>query len=85
MIPTASPCRLPPVITDHDDGKHKMRFNATVELSETGEYVATCEQPSAQAHGLSPTNALDQLRLELRYQLELCPCSGIDSDSIEFE
>ena len=59
--------------------------SVTLELSETGEHVATCEQPSAQGHGLSPTNALDQLRRELRYQLELCPCSGIDPDSIEFE
>ncbi len=72
------------MITDRDDWKHKMRFHATLELSEAGEYVATCEQPSAQAHGLSPTNALDQLRRELRYQLQLCPCSGVDADSIEF-
>ena len=68
-----------------DNHGRRMIFHVTLELSETGEHVATCEQPSVQAHGLSPTNALDQLRRELRYQLELCPCSGIDADYIEFD
>ena len=72
------------MITDHDR-KHKMRFHAAGELSERGEYVATCLQPSLPGRGLSPTNVLDPLRRELRYQLELRPCSGIDPHSIEFD
>jgi hypothetical protein len=32
---------------------------------------------------MSPSNALDRLRAELRYVVELCPCSGVDDDYIE--
>jgi hypothetical protein len=29
--------------------------------------------------GLSATNALDELRSAIRYQIELCPCSSVDA------
>ena len=32
---------------------------------------------------LSPACALDALRLEIRYHLELCPCSSIEEKWIE--
>ena len=60
-----------------------MIFRVHVEETEEGDYLATCDDPSASAHGLSPANALDQLRAELRYQIELCPCSGVDDDYIQ--
>src|ERR1043166_5733422 len=35
------------------------------------------------ASGLSPTNALDMLRDEIRYRLELCPCTTVNDDFVE--
>lgn len=60
-----------------------MKFFATVECDESGEYVATCEALGASAHGLSPTNALDALREEIRYRIELCPCTSVSDDYVE--
>jgi hypothetical protein len=35
------------------------------------------------ARGLSPTNALARLGAEIRYRLEMCPCSSVDDDYIQ--
>lgn len=59
-----------------------MEYLARVEETEDGDYLASCSEPRVQARGLSPTNALDRLRAELRYWVELCPCSGVDDDDI---
>ena len=60
-----------------------MIFNAAVEQSEEGDYVASCGDPAVSARGLSPASALEKLRLEIRYRVELCPCSGVDDDYVE--
>ena len=62
-----------------------MRFLARLEETEEGGYLASCAEPAAQARGLSPATALERLRAELRYQVELCPCSGVEAESIEVE
>jgi predicted RNase H-like HicB family nuclease len=62
-----------------------VRFQATVEASADGGYVASCEDPLCTSHGLSPTNALDALREEIRYRLELCPCTGVKDDFVELD
>ena len=62
-----------------------MEFRAKVEQTEEGDYLASCPEPLVQARGLSPTNALDRLRTELRYWVELCPCSGVDEDHIQLD
>lgn len=59
-----------------------MQFQATLEETEDGEYLARCAEPSVTARGLSPANALDRLRAELRCWVELCPCSSVDEGSI---
>lgn len=60
-----------------------MIFHASVEATDEGDYVASCSEPMASARGLSPTNALDRLRDEIRYRIELCPCTGVDDDFVE--
>jgi len=60
-----------------------MIFHAHLEQTADGEYVASCAEPQASGHGLSPQNALDSLRDEIRYCVELCPCSGVDDDFVE--
>ncbi len=59
-----------------------MRYDVTIEATGDG-YVATCEDPACRASGLSPANALDALRQEIRYRLELCPCTTVDDDFVE--
>jgi hypothetical protein len=53
-----------------------------VESSNDG-FVAECESMACSAHGLSPINALDSLREEIRYRLELCPCTTVNDDYVE--
>ena len=62
-----------------------MRFEVTVGESEDGGFVASCEDPQCRGHGLSPTNALDALRQEIRYRLELCPCTTVDDAFVELD
>jgi hypothetical protein len=62
-----------------------VKFQASVEAGSDGVYVATCEDPQCSGHGLSPANALDALREEIRYRLELCPCTGVEDDFVELE
>lgn len=59
-----------------------MRFDVTVEASSEG-FEASCESMTCSAQGLSPTNALDALRDEIRYRLELCPCTTVNDDFVE--
>jgi predicted RNase H-like HicB family nuclease len=60
-----------------------MKFSASVHADEHGEYVAECDSLGVSAHGLSPANALDALREEIRYRVELCPCSTVGDDWVE--
>ena len=60
-----------------------MRYNATLESDEDGHFTAQCEQLGISTHGLSPANALDALRAEIRYRVELCPCSSVEDDYVE--
>ncbi len=62
-----------------------MRFQVRMETTDDGEYVAECEQMGATGRGMGPQNALDRLRAELRYRLEICPCSSVDDDFIELD
>ena len=59
-----------------------MRFDVTVEAGSDG-FVAECESLQCSARGLSATNALDSLRDEIRYRLELCPCTTVNDDYVE--
>ena len=54
----------------------------TVAAGDDG-FVAECETMACSATGLSPTNALDALHDEIRYRLELCPCTTVNDDYIE--
>ncbi|HUI05954.1 MAG TPA: hypothetical protein VL486_03000 [Verrucomicrobiae bacterium] len=59
-----------------------MRFDVTVEQGGDG-FTASCQSMACSASGLSPTNALDALRDEIRYRLELCPCTTVNDDFVE--
>jgi hypothetical protein len=59
-----------------------VRLDVTVESSSDG-FTAECESLQCSATGLSQTNALDSLREEIRYRLELCPCTTVDDSFVE--
>jgi hypothetical protein len=50
-----------------------MIFHARIDTTEDGEYLASCSDPLASARGASWTSALELLRAEIRYRLEMCP------------
>lgn len=62
-----------------------MIFYASLEETEDGEYLASSLEPPASARGLSPANALDRLRGEIRYRIELCPCTGVEDDYVQVQ
>lgn len=62
-----------------------MRFEVSVQPDGAGGYTASCEDPQCTGHGLSPANALDQIRDEIRYRMELCPCTTVDDAFVELD
>jgi hypothetical protein len=60
-----------------------MRFAVRVE-KRAGEFVATSlGEPRCSVRGASRSDALDKLRREIRYRIELCPCTGVEDDFVE--
>ncbi len=62
-----------------------MIYRASLSQTASGEFLAECDEPQTIARGLSPQNALDKLRDEIRYRVELCPCTGVDDDFVQLE
>ena len=60
-----------------------MDFDARIEATGDGGYVATCSDPEVSALGLSGASALELLRAEIRYRLEMCPCSSVDDNYVQ--
>ena len=50
-----------------------------------GMVLATCSAPVCMARARDEGEALERLRAEIRYRLELCPCSGVDDDYVQLE
>jgi uncharacterized protein YfdQ (DUF2303 family) len=62
-----------------------MIFQATLETTEDGDFVASCDDPMAMVRGADAASALEKLRMEIRYRIEWCPCTGVDDDFVELE
>ena len=62
-----------------------MRYNVDLEQNLDGVFVASCADPACTASGLSPDEALESLTAEIRYQLEICPCTTPTVDTVELE
>ncbi len=60
-----------------------MIFQIQVETTDDGQYSATCTDPAVSVLALSSASALERLRAEIRYRIELCPCSGVDDDFVQ--
>jgi len=59
-----------------------MNYAVYLEAGEGGAYTATCPELGLTARGLGAACALDALRDEIRYRLELCPCTSVDEDFV---
>jgi predicted RNase H-like HicB family nuclease len=65
-----------------------MRYQVTVKQLIDGDWYARCvAAPSgvAVAQAKSKEEALENLRAEIRYQLEWCPCSGVADDYVQLD
>ena len=65
--------------------EQKMKYSVELDLNSDGEYIASCSSMGISTQGLSAQNALDALRAEIRYRIELCPCSTVEEDWIELD
>jgi hypothetical protein len=65
-----------------------MKFSATISRENKGRFRATCHDANlgqVEATGDSREQAIEKLRGELRYRLELCPCTGESYQHLEIE
>ncbi|MEE8138873.1 MAG: hypothetical protein V3T81_08425 [Thermoanaerobaculia bacterium] len=65
-----------------------MKYRVTLKRLTDRQYYARCvSAPSglAEAYGDTPDEALGNLRKEIRFQLEYCPCSGVARDYVELD
>lgn len=62
-----------------------MKYAVNLEEGAGGDYVATCAEMGVSARGLSAGNALDALRDEIRYRLEMCPCTSVGDDFVQLD
>lgn len=62
-----------------------MKFRATLAQNTDGEWVAECPELGASASGLSAQSALEALRAEIRYRIELCPCTSVPDDYVDLD
>jgi len=63
-----------------------MKFPCTLHQRPDGRWLARHSGSSVgavEAIANSRTEALDKLRNELQYRIELCPCSGVSGDRAE--
>ena len=60
-----------------------MKFPIRVE-QRGAEFVATSlGDPLCSVKGASRVEAVDKIRREIRYRIELCPCTGVEDDFVE--
>lgn len=62
-----------------------MKYVVHVEQGEEGGYRAVCPEMGLSASGLGASNALDAMRDEIRYRLELCPCTSVDDAFVQLD
>jgi hypothetical protein len=60
-----------------------MIYDVQVEATEDGQYEASCSDPMVSMRGASAGSALELLRAEIRYRVEMCPCSSVDDDYVQ--
>ena len=62
-------------------GAHQ-RFRVRVQHQRDGEVLVTCASPSCLCRAANEPEALAKIRDEIRYRIELCPCTGVEDDFV---
>ena len=65
-----------------------MRYRVTLKRLTDGDFYARClaaPNGPAAAQAATAEEALARLRQEIRYRLELCPCSAVSGEYVELE
>jgi hypothetical protein len=63
----------------------RKRFPVRVTPQRDGGVLATCDSPVCLARAATEDEALEKLRAEIRYRLELCPCTGVSEDYVQLD
>jgi hypothetical protein len=63
-----------------------MLYRARMQREADGAWVASAvELPLCWSRAATREEALQKLRSEIRYRIELCPCSSVDEEFVEVE
>ena len=60
-------------------------FRVRLTRQATGHVLATCESPVCMSRAASEEEALAKLRDEIRFRIELCPCTGVTDDFVQLQ
>ena len=60
-------------------------FRVRLQRQRDGQFLATCEHPLCMARAPSEEAALEKIGTEIRYRIELCPCTGVGDDYVRLE
>jgi predicted RNase H-like HicB family nuclease len=61
-----------------------MKYPVRVHPSREGGFIAVASSfPNCWSRGLTREEALDGIREEIRYRIELCPCTSVADDFVE--
>ena len=65
------------------DPTSQRTYEVRVRRGSDGGFVATCDDPTCLARGRSEDEALAKIRNEIRFRVELCPCTGVGDDHVQ--
>jgi predicted RNase H-like HicB family nuclease len=61
-----------------------MKYPVRLQVSREGGFIAVSTSfPNCWSKGGSREEALNRIREEIRYRIELCPCTGVSDDFVE--
>lgn len=60
-------------------------FRVRLRRQSEGQVLAVCDRPVCMVRGSSEEEVLGKIRSEIRYRIELCPCTGVGDDYVQLE
>ncbi len=60
-------------------------FRVRLRRQSEGLVLAVCDRPICMVRAATEEAALEKIRSEIRYRIELCPCTGVGDDYVQLE
>jgi hypothetical protein len=60
-----------------------MKFPIRIEQRGAEFFATSLGEPICTVKAPSRTQAIEKIRKEIRYRIELCPCTGVEDDFVE--